>query len=146
MVSSLREGANDVLVYTYDEAGNVTQRMLGGYTDFAWDGDDKLRRASVGTTAEEYFYDHDGTRVGIVKRNPGVTEVRYFQGPLELWMNSAGTLTRRLAHLSLGQPIARVETTGSGTNTPTVELQYHSTLQSLLTTVTTTGTVTSSFL
>lgn len=134
--------------YGYDAAGNtVSRKQEDAKTTFLWDGDDQLRRAESGTSREEYYYAPDGGRVAIVKRSfsSGTwqpTQMKVFLGPLEIWTSGSGTLTNRLAHVGMGTPVARVETVGS---TPTVELQYHSTLQSLLVALGTDGSTKASF-
>ncbi|MCA9677457.1 MAG: hypothetical protein KC464_20705 [Myxococcales bacterium] len=146
MLSALRNAnQTDLATFGYDAAGNLTSRTVNGSgTTMLYDSNDRLRRATTSAGREEYFYDADGMRVGIVKRNASLakTEVRYFQGPLEIWQPTSGGV-RRIAHVSIGTPLLRVDS--QGVTSITKEVQYHSTLQSLLASVSTTGTITSAF-
>jgi RHS repeat-associated protein len=152
MVTELRNPDGSYLArYAYDPAGNTTLReQQGTPTTFLWDGDDQLRRATSGSSREEYFYGHDGQRLATVRRTAfgaggtfGVSQLKLFHGPLEVWLSSGGAATHRFAHVSLGTPVARVESRPSVT--PTVETQYHSTLQSLLAAVSPSGSLEASF-
>ena len=121
----------------------------------AWrphDGEDQLRRAikfSPGTSTvigkEEYFYDHGGTRAGVVTRNSTgtVTGVRVFIADTELELTGTGAFSKSYAHLSLGTPVARIERNAAGTST--IELQYQGIANNTLVALGPTGTVRSGF-
>ena len=104
-VSRLRNASDgsSFATYQYDTAGNLTSRTYASPAatwSFVYDGEDQLRRATQsGVGTEEYFYDHTGARVGIVKRNASnaITEVRYFHGgDTEVWLSPTGSDYRGL--------------------------------------------------
>jgi RHS repeat-associated protein len=151
-VSRLRNASDGTSFasYQYDTAGNLASRSYASPAQtwtFAYDGDDQLRRASLsGGGREEYYYDHNGSRVGIVKRDASnaVTEVRYFDGgDTEIWLAPDGTTKESYAYVSLGTPVARV------TNATDFDLEFHSPLGNLLLSVdpfaSTPGTTTAAF-
>jgi RHS repeat-associated protein len=142
-VSRLRNATDGTsfATYQYDTAGNMTSRTYAAPAatwSFVYDGDDQLRRATQsGVGVEEYFYDHTGARIGIVKRNASntVTEVRYFHGgDTEVWLSQGGTITEGYAYVSMGTPIARA------VNGSDIDLEFHSPLSNLLFTIEAIGT------
>jgi RHS repeat-associated protein len=155
MVSGLRNVSGGALHTSneYDPAGALSRQTMhhasNAYLSLLWDADDQLRRVTKYSSGgamlgrEEYFYDADGQRAGVVKRSStnAITEVRFFQGSIEHWQAGAEliTVTKSLAHLSLGTPVARVE------NASTIEYQYHSPTQSLLAAVSTASALNASF-
>ena len=149
MLTSLVGPDGTFATYDYDDAGNVIARQQEQVKTLnLWDGDDQLRRSESGTGREEYYYYPDGNRVALVKREltnglwPS-TQVKLFHGPLEIWLAPDGSTTHRLAHVGMGTSVARIRSeAGVG---PSVELQYHSTLQSLLVAVGADGSVNASF-
>jgi RHS repeat-associated protein len=145
--------------YAYDAAGNQTWKCSGAiYTpicqgesfDYLYDGKDQLRRAtrkinSVVQGSEEYWYDGNGQRILIVKRDAtGVkTELVWFIGDVEAHYDATGTVTKVYSHLSMGTPVARVERTGN--TTTAIEYQFHGLASSTIAAVAQTGTVNASF-
>ncbi len=128
--------------YSYDTAGNMATRAGGPSAEtLAYDGEDQLRRATVGGAREEYFYDHTGTRMGVVTRGSSgaVQLARVFLGDTELVFGATSVLKTSSAHLSLGTPVARV------TDREDLELQYHGLSNNALLTVTPDGTVKAGF-
>jgi len=130
--------------YAYDDAGNQTQRAYPAGSaptspsgsgsaetfDYVYDGDDRLRRvtkkvAGAVVASEEYWYDEQGARVGVLTRDSAGTkqELRWFIGDTQAHYDAAGVVTNVYSHLSLGTPIARVERTGN--TTTAVEYQFH---------------------
>ena len=145
--------------YAYDAAGNMTQRCTGGSgvpscagesTEYVYDGKDQLRRATkklngVVEGSEEYWYDGDGQRIAVVKRDAAATktELIWFIGDAEAHYDGTGNLDHIYSHLSLGTPVARVDRTS---NTATsVEYQFHGLASSTLAAVANDGTINASF-
>ena len=101
--------------YGFDLAGNVTSRTEGGGSPdftFLYDGEDQQRIATAqGGDHELYYYDHSGQRLLAVSRQPGgtITKVRLWLGSLEVEYDGSSAVTQTLAHLSLAQPVARIE-------------------------------------
>ena len=138
--------------YSYDAAGNQLTRTYPGTGeswDYVHDGRDTLRRATrkvggVVQSSEEYWYDHGGDRIAIVKRNAAGarTELVWFTGDAEAHLDGAGVLQRVYSHVTLGTPVARVERTSAGT---TLEYQFHGLADSTLAAVDASGAVNASF-
>jgi hypothetical protein len=123
--------------YVYDSAGNQTQRnypgVVGGNPltspavgasaetfDYVYDGEDRLRRvtkkvAGVVTGSEEYWYDEQGGRAGVLKRDAAgaKVELRWFVGNNQTHFDAAGVVTKIYSHLVMGTPVARVERTSN---------------------------------
>jgi RHS repeat-associated protein len=101
--------------YGFDLAGNVTTRTEGGGSPdftFLYDGEDQQRIATAANGDQElYYYDHNGQRLLAVSRQPGgtVTKVHLWLGSLEVEYDGSNSVTQTLAHLSLEQPVARIE-------------------------------------
>ncbi|MBK7193244.1 MAG: hypothetical protein IPH80_12255 [Myxococcales bacterium] len=156
--------------YVYDDAGNQIEVHSGAVanpprptTRFVYDGDDQLRRATTftpGTTTvtgkEEYYYDHDGHRVGVVTRNAAgtITKTRLFIGDSEVELTAANTIGTAYSYLSMGTPVAKVVSptggwTASNTtwanNVASLELQYHGLSSNTLVSVNAGGVVQSAF-
>jgi hypothetical protein len=116
--------------FTYDLAGNQTQRSYPAGTtvaspsdsgsaetfDYLYDGEDRLRRVvkkvgpiatAVVTGSEEYWYDEQGARVAVLKRDAAgaKVELRWFIGDTQAHYNATGTVTKVYANLSLGTPV-----------------------------------------
>ena len=144
--------------YMYDAAGNQIQRAYpagspagGGSAetfDYVYDGEDRLRRVTkkvsgVVTGSEEYWYDEQGARVGVLKRGPTGTkeELRWFIGDTQAHYDAAGVVTKVYSHLSLGTPIARVERTGNANSATSVEYQFHGLASNMLAVVASDGVV-----
>ena len=139
--------------YTYDDAGNQTSRTdpaTGESFHYVYDGKDQLRRATKqlnGATqgSEEYWYDGDGQRVAVVRRDAtgNQTELIWFIGDVQAHYDGQGTIQHVYSHLSLGTPVARVKRTG---NTSTaLELQFHGLANNTLAAVAEDGTINASF-
>ena len=140
-VTELRDTATDAAraTYTYDQAGNVTQRRecpdpsncsQPKVYSFSYDGD--LRQAkAVGTdgTTEIYYYDANGQRTLAIRKSPAGTyeRARFWFGETEVHYDGTGAESKVWVHVSLGGlPIARIE------NRTTLEFTHHSRLGSLL--------------
>lgn len=152
-------GGQPFATYTYDAAGNQKTRCYGAVTtptctreltEYVYDGRDQLRRATkklngVVQGSEEYWYDNDGQRIAIVKRDPAgnKTELIGFNHDTEAHYDGLGNIVHAYSHLSLGTPVARVDRT-SPTAT-TVEYQFHGLASSTLAAVDQGGTVNASF-
>jgi RHS repeat-associated protein len=95
--------------------------------------------------SEEYWYDGNGQRMLIVKRDAaGVkTELVWFIGDVEAHYDAAGAVTKVYSHLSLGSPVARVERTGN--TTAAIEYQFHGLGSSTIAAVDQGGTINASF-
>jgi RHS repeat-associated protein len=145
--------------YAYDAAGNQKTRCYGAVTtpsctgeltEFVYDGREQLRRATKKVNgavqgSEEYWYDGNGQRVGIVKRDAAgnKTEMIAFLGDTQAHYNAAGTIVHAYSHLSLGTPVARVDRTGPLATT--VEYQFHGLSSNTLAAVDQGGTINASF-
>ena len=127
-------------------AGNQTARCLGTVTtptctgestDYVYDGKDQLRRATKKLNgavqgSEEYWYDVDGNRLAVVKRDGAgtKTELVSFIRDVEAHYDGAGAVAHVYSHLSLGTPVARVDRTSN--TTAAVEFQFHGLASSTL--------------
>jgi RHS repeat-associated protein len=157
--SGLEVGTN-FASYTYDAAGNQLARCYsaisvpvcqGDAMEYVYDGKDQLRRATkkvngVVAGSEEYWYDHAGQRVAIVKRdaNGTKTEMIWFIGDVQAHYDGAGNPTHIYSHLSLGTPVARVDRTG-GAGATTLEYQFHGLASNTIAAVAHDGTINASF-
>ena len=153
----LAGGSTRFASYQYDEAGNMTSRCYGASAapcvgesvEFLYDGKDQLRRATkklngVVQGSEEYWYDHEGSRVAIVKRDASgtKTETIVFRGDVEAHYDSANTLDFVYTHVSLGTPVARLKRTNTGIE---LEHQFHGLANHTLVAVSSAGTINSAF-
>lgn len=145
--------------YTYDASGNQLTRCLGPVTtptctgeeqDFVYDGKDQLRRVTkklngVVQGSEEYWYDNQGGRVAIVKRDASgsKTELVSFNHSTEAHYDATGALQHFYGYLTLGTPVARVDRSGSTTSN--TEFQFQGLGDSTLATVDNSGTINASF-
>jgi RHS repeat-associated protein len=139
--------------YTYDAAGNQITRTYPATNeswDYVYDGQDQLRRATrkrngVVQGSEEYWYDNDGQRIAVVKRNAAgtKTELIWFIGDTQAHYNGAGAVTHVYSHLSMGTPVARVDRTGNATTA--VEYQFHGLASNTIAAVDQNGTINASF-
>ena len=139
--------------YTYDAAGNQLTRTYPSTKeswDYVYDGKDQLRRATkkvngVVQSSEEYWYDNDGQRIAVVKRNAAgaKTEMIWFIGDTQAHYNGAGAVTHVYSHLSMGTPVARVDRTGNATTA--VEYQFHGLASNTIAAVEQGGTDNASF-
>ncbi|HUQ01613.1 MAG TPA: toxin TcdB middle/N-terminal domain-containing protein [Kofleriaceae bacterium] len=145
--------------YSYDAAGNMTWKCMGAtYTptctgesfDYVYDGKDQLRRATrklnnVVQGIEEYWYDKDGKRIAVLKKNAsGVkTELVWFLKDTEAHYDGNGVLTHIYSHSELGTPVARTDRTSE--TATTTELQFHGLADHTIAAVDTGGTVKASF-
>ena len=139
--------------YTYDEAGNQLTRSYPASNElfeYVYDGKDQLRRvihklSNVVTGSEEYWYDTNGQRMAVVKKNASgtKTEMVWFIGDAEAHYDGAGAITRIYTHLSLGTPVARIERTGN--TTTNLEFQFHGLGSSTIAAVAQSGTINARF-
>lgn len=157
-------GGPELRSYSYDSAGNLRDRRNGPPTAnptdvFLYDGDDRLRRATSysGTTVlgrDDYYYEPSGQRAAVVTRTAAgaVSSVRMFFGDAELELTPSSTVQRAYAYLSLGTPVARIEspvggwqTTSPTTGTATIELTYHGLAQNAILSLSPIGGVKAAF-
>ncbi len=139
--------------YTYDAAGNQLTRTYPSTNeawDYLYDGKDQLRRATrkrngVVQGSEEYWYDNEGQRIAVVKRNAAgaKTELIWFIGDTQAHYDAAGALTHVYSQLSMGTPVARIDRT-SNTST-SVEYQFHGLASNTIAAVDQRGAVNASF-
>ncbi len=145
--------------YLYDDAGNQTLRCTGAIVqgvcsgdslEYLYDGKDQLRRATKKTSgvvqgSEEYWYDDDGQRVAIVRRDAlgAKTELVWFVDEVEAHLDAAGAVTKVYSHVNLGTPVARV--TQFPTGPAAVEYQFHGLASSTIAAVESDGTINASF-
>lgn len=139
--------------YSYDDAGNQLTRSYPGTNElfeYVYDGKDQLRRVTrklsgVVTGSEEYWYDVNGQRMAVVKRDASgaKTEMIWFIGDVEAHYDGAGAVTKIYSHLTMGTPVARVERTSN--TTTSVELQFHGLASNTLAAVAQDGTINASF-
>jgi len=133
-------GGATAWAYAYGPTGNQILRCSGTIangtcagadeTDYVYDGEDRLRRAvrklsgSVQGT-EEYWYDGHGNRNIVVKRDAsGIkTETIWFINDVEAHYDSSDNWLHSYSHVSMGTPVARVDTGTSQMGT--VEYQFH---------------------
>ncbi len=121
--------------YDYDEASNIIKRTEGKTkVSFVYDGNNRQRiaRDLAGTgDYEVYYYDHNGQRMLSVTKDASgfLRKARQWFGETEIWYDGVGAQEKTWVHVSLGQPVARIERAGSNAN---VEYSYHSTLGHLL--------------
>lgn len=150
-----RSDATTYAGYSYDPAGNQTRRCYGGTgvptcvgesTEYVYDGKDQLRRATkkvngVIQGSEEYWYDGEGARVAIVKRDAAgaKTEMIWFIGDVQAHYDEAGAVTQVYSHLSLGTPVARVHRFSDTSST--LEYQFHGMAHSTIAAVAHDGTI-----
>ncbi|MCX5742180.1 MAG: hypothetical protein NT062_06760, partial [Proteobacteria bacterium] len=135
--------------YRYDDAGNQTARCSGTFvgssctgalTECVYDGKDQLRRATKKSSAgavlgsEEYWYDGNGLRTSILKRDSAGTrtELVVFNREVEYHYDGAGAVQFAYSHLALGTPVARVARTGPSNTDYTLEFQAHGLADNLL--------------
>jgi RHS repeat-associated protein len=137
--------------YTYDAAGNQTNRTVStGSNDYVYDAKNQLRRATkkeagAVTGSEEYWYDGNGARMAVVKRDAtgAKTELVWFLGDAEAHYDPTGTVEHVYSHLTLGTPVARIDRTSN--TTTSLELQFHGLANNTLAAVDQSGTVNASF-
>ncbi len=122
-------GAPDV-TFSYDESGNLTNRIANGHTTaFFVDGDDRVREAIDDPGAspagnEVYYYDHAGQRYAAWRSawNGEPERLRVWLGGSEIWLNKNGGLIKTIASVTLGgEEVARI--TDRQMTTP--EILYH---------------------
>jgi RHS repeat-associated protein len=122
-------GTGATATFAYDAAGNETIRCAGGTivsgactgqgaveTDYVYDGKDQLRRAtklSGGAVqgSEEYWYDGNGKRMIIVKRdgNGQLSEMIWFIDEVEAHYDASFKVTHVYTHVVLGGAVARID-------------------------------------
>jgi RHS repeat-associated protein len=139
--------------YSYDLAGNQTSRTYanGDRWDYLYDGKDQLRRvtkknaANVVQGIEEFWYDGNGQRIAIVKRDSAgnKTELIWFIRDTEAHYEGIGTVLHVYSHLSLGTPVARVDRTAD--TMTSLEFQFHGLANNTLAAVDQAGTINASF-
>ncbi|MFK4085752.1 polymorphic toxin-type HINT domain-containing protein [Kribbella sp. NPDC020789] len=94
-----------VATYTYDDAGNTTQRPdpTTGVEALSWTAENKLQKLSSVAGDTSYLYDADGGL--ILRKSPGETTL--FVGSLELTLDtSSKTVTSKRTYSIDGQDIA----------------------------------------
>lgn len=143
-VTSLTQSGTNFATYTYDLDGNQTSRTYpatGETWNFTYDGKNQLRRVvkllnNVPQGTEEYWYDGDGARAAIVKRDSVGTksELITFLRDVESHYDGTGLLKFIYAYVQRGAPIGRI--THSASAPTTFELEFHGLGNSTLATVT----------
>lgn len=132
-VTSLTQSGSTYASYTYDLAGNQTSRTYPATHEtwnFTYDGKKQLRRVvkllnGVPAGTEEYWYDSNGARAAIVKRDSvgAKSELTTFLRDVESHYDGTGTLKFIYDYVSAGAPVARL--THSATAATTLELEFH---------------------
>jgi RHS repeat-associated protein len=102
--------------------------------------------AGVVQGSEEYWYDEQGARTQVVKRDAAgtKTELVWFLKDSEYHYDGAGVLTKTYAHANLGTPVARIERTAAN-GSAKFEYQFHGLASNTLAAVAPDGTVNASF-
>ncbi|MEO8550186.1 MAG: RHS repeat-associated core domain-containing protein, partial [Kofleriaceae bacterium] len=141
-------GGTTYTSYTYDTAGNETTRCVGGpttacsgvKTEFVYDGNNRIRRATrkvngVIQSSEEYWYNANGSRQNVIKRNGvgAIQELVWYISGTEAHYNSSGSTTLAYAHVSMGATVARIARDSS--TLPILEYQFEGMGNSTLATV-----------
>jgi len=138
-------GADAALAsFDYDARGNLVERVYGGDTTrFVYDANGRLREARNGGAYEVYYYDHNGQRMLAARSSFAgqPARVRRWFGAAELWYDADGSLAKRIAHLSLGQPVADIRDGDVGQP----QFQYNGVLGSLLAVVDRAGELRASY-
>jgi RHS repeat-associated protein len=136
-------GTGATATFAYDAAGNQTMRCAGGTivsgactgpgaveTDYLYDGKDQLRRATklsggLVQGSEEYWYDGNGKRMIIVKRdsNGQLTEMVWFIDEVEAHYDASFNVTHVYTHIVLGGAVARIDRVAD--RTTNIEYLYH---------------------
>ena len=95
--------------------------------------------------SEEYWYDFDGQRIAVVKRdaNGTKTETIWFIGEVEAHYDQTDTHVLSYTHLALGTPLARVKRTPG--DVVELEYQFHGLANHTLVAVGSTGTTNAAF-
>jgi len=103
-VSSIEMGGVSIRQYTYDDNGNMTQRVEGSDTyTFAYDKENRLISGIKNSvTLASYTYDGDGKRVKA--QEGGFTT--YYIGDYYEWRNDSTTTTAVKYYYAAGQRIA----------------------------------------
>ncbi len=148
-------GAGTYASYTYDLAGNLETRSYPGTGeswDFAYDGKNQLRRATrklngVVTGSEEYWYNENGARQIVVKRDASGAKtgmIWFFEDVEAHYDGNNPDPTQIYTHVSMGTPVGRIEHKPG--NTSSLEYQFHGLASNTLATIdNATGTVNASF-
>jgi RHS repeat-associated protein len=140
--------------YTYDLAGNQITRDYPDtkeHWDFVYDGKNQLRRATKKVNgavsgSEEYWYDDNGTRMLVVKRNNAgaKTGMIWFIGDTEAHYDATNTVTRAFGHVMFGTTAFRMDRDSDGPSNG--EYQFHGLGNNTLASVeNATGTINASF-
>ena len=125
--------------YKYDSAGNLIVSACdtadpgcdATYSlEYLYDGADRLRRVTKKKedsvlSSEEYWYDGNGQRVAIIKRDAGgdPTELIRFVGPTETHYDPGGSVEHAYSYVSLGTTVARTDRTGP--SSAALEFLFH---------------------
>ncbi|MBB5136196.1 RHS repeat-associated protein [Thermocatellispora tengchongensis] len=127
LLTKVSRGTTQVAAFTYDDMGNVTQRVdTSGTASFTWDNDDRLRTAADPVSGRSFTYSYDkADRVtSLTSANPLTTQDFSYDAMDRLTghtlKNSAGV---EIAKITYGwdkddQLISKVTTgtAGAGTN------------------------------
>jgi RHS repeat-associated protein len=138
-VDKLRTDTVDFAAYAYDLAGNVVSRSIGSNAWFLeWDTEEQLREAvDQSGVKEAYYYDHTGTRVLAIHERNGV---RFWFRESETHYSRTGVHLNRSTHIVDGiTPLGRVQ------NNTIIELQYTDSLQNLMLSLDSAGSVVAAF-
>ncbi|WP_197471718.1 MULTISPECIES: RHS repeat domain-containing protein [Methylomonas] len=123
--------------YSYDNAGNQTQRSGGVNLTLAYDALDRLASASGAGLAESYRYDHQGRRIETVSNGTPTRFVYSGRDILSEYGANWNAAQAHYAYAGLDQPLLR--------NTPSGNAYYHADgLGSVVATSNAAGAVTAS--
>jgi RHS repeat-associated protein len=154
--------------FDYDAIGNEVMKCLGTIvygtdpsTDvcsgeawtYVYDGKDQLRRATHLATgasvlgSEEYWYDEDGARMAVVKRDGSgnTTEGIVWDGPTEAHFGPTGAATHTESYVNEGTPLVRMDRFANTGTAVTMEYQFHGMAGSTLAAIDPNGVVNASF-
>jgi RHS repeat-associated protein len=140
--------------YAYDPAGNLISLSYPNTNElwqYLYDGKNQLRRVTKRLNgaiqgSEEYWYDHNGARTLVVKRNASGTKTGmiWFIRQTEAHYDAAGVVTRVFGHVAMGTSVLRLDRNADAPST--VEYQFHGLADNTIATLDqVTGTINTSF-
>jgi RHS repeat-associated protein len=120
---------------------------------YLYDGRHQLRRATktaasgIVQGSEDYWYDGNGSRVAILRRDGSGNklELIVFDHELEVHYGATSVPTHVYSYLSTGTSVARVDRTGTQATTADLEFQFHGLADSMLAAIDADGTTTAGF-
>ncbi|MGW8993901.1 RHS repeat domain-containing protein [Streptomyces zhihengii] len=105
--TTVQGGVNDgqTSTFSYDEAGNTTQRTTGTRTqDLTWTSEGRLATLTEGAKQTSYLYDADGNR--LIAKNPDGSSTLTLPGGNELKATADGTKTGTRYYTHNGETVA----------------------------------------